>query len=160
MRLYLLRHGDAIHSLGNRKDFAKKLSELGKEQVVEIREILVKEIGDKPIRIYISGARRTRESWDLIKDYLPNATASFHDDLYLASQDFLLKFLWELEDGENHVLILGHNNGLSDLAVYLSEDDIVLPTAGLAILDFKGLDNLNEVSKGLAMDRAYYRPRD
>jgi phosphohistidine phosphatase len=86
-------------------------------------------------RVFCSSAQRTRQTWTEIADLFPSATISFHDELYLASASELLTFLSSKNSPQTSLLI-GHNEGLSDLASYLTGSDLHLKTCGYLQLSF------------------------
>jgi phosphohistidine phosphatase len=81
---------------------------------------------------------------------------TFKDELYLASLQELLTQIWE-SDSESDLFIIGHNEGLSDLASYFSGENILLQTCGFIRLQFNA-QTRKEWSKDLAQIIDSYRP--
>lgn len=73
-----------------------------------------------PDIILCSTARRTRETLDGLHAGGVEAVVSYEDGLYLASAGQLLARLSQLEDSVQHVLVIGHNPGLHQLAGQLA----------------------------------------
>ena len=134
MILHLLRHAKTNQLSPNGRDFDRELLPRGYEQLSEFRAF----IGQRELsidHIYCSAAKRTRQTLDEIADLFPNATISFHEELYLASWSELLTFL-SAKNSPQISLLIGHNEGLSDLASYLTDTDIHLKTCGYVQLSF------------------------
>ena len=134
MILHFLRHAKTNQVSPTGSDFDRELLPRGYEQLKEFKS----KLADQPItvtRVFCSSAQRTRQTWTEIADLFPNATISFHDELYLASQQTLLNFLTKQQSTET-ILLIGHNEGLSDLASYLTGSDLHLKTCGYLQLSF------------------------
>ena len=134
MTLHFLRHAKTNQVSPTGRDFDRELLPRGYEQLSELRS----KLAQSPItvtRVFCSSAQRTRQTWTEIADLFPNATISFHDELYLASASELLTFLSSKNSPQTSLLI-GHNEGLSDLATYLTGSDIHLKTCGYLQLSF------------------------
>src|SRR5690554_371878 len=148
MRLYLLRHGEAVHNSSTGNDFDRVLSEEGKNQVDRVKKRLINDASGIEFNVFCSSSARTKETWDLIATSITVSNIEFREDLYLADQTFLLNFLWNRPNQTQSVLLIGHNNGLSDLASYLLDELIVLPTSGLLIIDFPEIKKLTDIGLG------------
>ncbi|MEN9971732.1 MAG: hypothetical protein RIS20_79 [Bacteroidota bacterium] len=134
MNLHVLRHAKTNQNSPTGRDFDRELLPRGYEQLIELQaEIAAKTLSIS--RIFCSSAKRTRQTSTQIEELFPNATISFHDDLYLASKSVILNFITQLKTSEE-ILIIGHNEGLSDLVSYLSDTDIHLKTCGYVQLSF------------------------
>ena len=87
--------------------------------------------------------------WKLFSDI------TYLDHLYLASQASLLQFLWE-KDAED-ILIIGHNEGLSDLASYCMGAEIHLKTCSYIKINISASNWQESIAaKGQILD--FYRP--
>ena len=129
--LTLLRHGDALTAVPGAGDYHRQLSERGTD---DIRRLLKKclHLNLRADWIYASPSARTRSSarpfesaWKCL---------SIEDaELYLAHEDQLLNTLRQTPSDVAHVLMVGHNPGLSYLASLLNNEQqlIELPTAAL-----------------------------
>lgn len=134
MKLHLLRHAKTNQISPTGKDFDRELLPRAYEQFAELKRYLQ----DHPIapkHILCSSAVRTRQTWVAIEDLFPGVSIVFVDDLYLASSDEMLKIINELQCPED-VLLIGHNEGISELASELSAAFILLKTCGLVSLEF------------------------
>ncbi len=132
MKLFLLRHGKALESIENQKDYDRELSGKGLKQSKKIGKFL---IGHDIAYALTSSAKRTMQTFDIVNDYIN--VEEMHDtkDLYLASSS-------KINDVINHhvtpknILVVGHNFGLSELIDFYTDIDIVLSTGTLAIIEF------------------------
>lgn len=88
--------------------------------------------------------------------------------LYLASQGMLLERLQDLPPEVGRVLMIGHNDGLWDLAVALAGKGAApalacladkFPTGALAVLDAP-IDRWPDLAPGRATLTSLFRPRD
>ena len=134
MKLHLLRHAKTNQISPTGKDFDRELLPKAYEQCAELKRYLQ----DHPIapkHILCSSAVRTRQTLDQIKAFFADVPVTFLDELYLASAGELLKIINELQSPED-VLLIGHNEGISELASELSAAFILLKTCGLVSLEF------------------------
>ncbi|WP_107037724.1 SixA phosphatase family protein [Brumimicrobium mesophilum] len=148
MRLYLLRHGDAEKESKEGKDFDRGLTELGRNQVERVKKRLENEYSNHEFTVFSSSSQRTKETWQIIAPVLEVEELEFLDDLYLAERTKLLNFIWNVNHPTDDVLIIGHNKGISDLACYLLDERISLPTSGFLVIDFPDIDELSKTSLG------------
>ena len=113
----------------------------------------------QPEVIFCSSAKRTRQTLkEVQKKFNFDNKIEFKDELYLASMAEMFDFVSNLSS-ENDALIIGHNNGISDLITYLTDDFIDVPTCTFVTLSFD-VDNWNEISKGLAKMDVYFSPKE
>ena len=134
MKLHLLRHAKTNQISPTGKDFDRELLPRAYEQLQEFREFYMQnpfQVG----HILCSSAVRTRQTWAAIEDLFPGVSIVFVDDLYLASSDEMLKIINALQSPED-ILLIGHNEGISELASELSAAFILLKTCGLVSLEF------------------------
>ena len=134
MTIHFLRHAKTNQISATGRDFDRELLPRGYEQLKEFREFASLRLN--PIEhIYCSSAMRTRQTLKEIIELFPKATISFHKDLYLATWTELLHIITKKNTAQT-ILLIGHNEGLSDLASYLSNTDIHLKTSGYTQLSF------------------------
>ncbi len=91
-----------------------------------------------PEWVLTSDARRTVETAEgLVKMWRHPVTVKRRSALYLAEArtylDLLAEVPWEVE----HVLLIGHNPGLSDLVSQISGAPRAMPTAGVASFEYE-----------------------
>jgi phosphohistidine phosphatase len=126
-------------------DFDRPLSKRGTKAAPAMGQFLRKK-KLKPDLILCSPSKRTRETLALAvpKAWAKGPHVRFEEQVYEASAKTLLKLVRELPDEAGHVLIIGHNPGLQDLAIQLSEPGTPaleefmqkLPTAAVASFAF------------------------
>ena len=103
-RLTLLRHGHAeVSAPGG--DIDRALDEIGRTEVTAAAATLA--LFDKPTRLIVSSARRTRETAAILTQALAlqSAQVEYLPELYLASAVTL------------QLCLIGHNPGLSDFVL-------------------------------------------
>jgi phosphohistidine phosphatase len=146
MELILIRHAKAENVSQSGKDFDRGLSDKGKEQVKLLATHLTNKLNTIQ-EVHVSSAKRTRKTYKGIEDLLP-VKAEFNETLYLASFKVLLDFICQKRTNKQLVLI-GHNEGLSQLASYLLDEDIHMSTAACLHLKFE-VDDWTLCSRGTA----------
>jgi phosphohistidine phosphatase len=120
-RLILLRHSDA-EAIGNKKDFDRDLTTEGKKKVVQTGQML-RELYSFD-QVWYSSSRRTQQTMETLQLSSKNTFAT--DALYLVEADEILKLVGEFSNQYQEILIIGHNNGLSEFASFLTNEDILL----------------------------------
>ena len=140
-RLLLLRHAKSARPEGVR-DIDRPLSARGRQAAARIGAYLADE-QLVPDRALVSAARRTRETWDLVKPRLGDVSERFEPRIYEATADRLLAVVRETGSEVETLLMIGHNPGFEDLAKRLvgsGERDAQkqlaqkYPTAALAVI--------------------------
>lgn len=118
--LTLMRHGKAESPSSAPSDRERALASRGERDAKAIAERA--KLGERPPgRVLFSTARRTRETADCVREAVSLDVGLFvgSDRLYLASLDTLLKIIAEQDrSGIDHLMIIGHNPGLEDLALH------------------------------------------
>jgi len=120
VNLYIIRHAktEKIATSGN--DFDRQLSEKGRLQSQKLNEILAT-FDLKNVEIWCSDAARTKETLSYIDKHFPSTNIEFKNELYLASAKTILDLIWN-SDSNRDLLIIGHNEGISELAAYFISD--------------------------------------
>lgn len=122
--LYLLRHSDAENNSSDGRDFSRKLSRFGKQKA---RDFCSKNSSELRIDMVLcSMANRTRETVDLLD--LKTTEVLLYNSLYLAEKELILSEIEKVPNNVNKLLVVGHNNGLSNLASYLTGRNLLLST--------------------------------
>lgn len=149
MKLFLLRHGDASFHTPSGKDKDRRLSELGKDQIIRLRLFLEMNPIDGPVTTFCSSAIRTQETLHLLKESLVVEESFLVDELYLASSSTLMDYFKEINVKTENVLLIGHNPGISDFASYLTDKEIGFPTAGWIEINFPVIDKWEYLGNGV-----------
>jgi len=162
----LLRHAKSAWPEGV-PDRDRPLATRGRKAASLIGEYMARE-GLVPDLVLVSPSRRTQETWMLVRDKLPgHVEARDHAGLYEVSAVKILDALAHVENACRTLLIIGHNPGLQELALLLTDagDDGArrkmtgkFPTAGLAVIDF-GAADWQEIGEGSGSLERFVTPR-
>ena len=131
-RLTLIRHANAEQD-SDVRDFERPLSKKGAGEAQEMAEKF-RERGLAPDLILVSAAVRTRETADIFAKVLGVAPRLLQadDSLYLADGDQILTAVRAVGPRVRHLMVIGHNPGISAAAISLAPETVVgdLPTCG------------------------------
>ena len=131
------RHAKAERPEKYASDFERPLTERGHKDAVRIGEILA-HLTPAVDLIVGSPSSRTAQTVQALVKLLDNTLDPlWNESIYLATADTLLALLKGLPEDAQHVVVVGHNPGLEELASGLCgstpEDAFVrMPTAALA----------------------------
>ena len=163
--LYLLRHAKSSWSDPMLADHERPLSRRGRRDAKRIADHLLR-LGIGPALVLCSTSRRTRETLELVRPALDDATVSLEPELYAASAETLLERLHDVPDDVASVMLIGHNPGLEDIALLVASDGIELgrletkfPTAALATLTLPTA-SWQRMSEADAVLAAYVVPKE
>ncbi len=119
--LYLLRHGKAVPQEEGGPDRERPLEQRGRRQA----QAVSRWIGEQrlaPELVLCSPSLRTRQTLDIVAAAFPRPPQILLEEgLYLASAGQLLARLNHLPAEMARVMLVGHNPGFHELALYLSE---------------------------------------
>lgn len=130
--LTLLRHAKSIQAQPELCDFDRPLNHRGKIDAPEMGRRLAA-LNLHPMRIISSPAVRARATAEAVADAIgiPKQAIIWEAALYEASPEDLLSVLRRQPDSSAHVILVGHNPALTQLANALTRDHLDnLPTAG------------------------------
>lgn len=134
LRLTLVRHARAEPGRPGQEDSHRELDLQGQREAAEIGRRL-KEQNLAPDRILTSPAARALATATFLARELDIAPEQIDLDarLYLASAPLLMDLVRELGGTSPHLLLVGHNPGVSEFADGLSTERTIdsLPTAGV-----------------------------
>lgn len=153
MKLHLLRHAKTESQSISGKDFDRKLAEKGILQAEELSKNI--NLSRLP-QVLCSSSARTRQTFELISKDKFGGKKLFSEELYLASRMEILNLI-NLLDPNEELMLIGHNEGISDFATYLCGDFIHFKTAEYLIIDAE-IDSWKELSAGLGKVIFRYRP--
>ena len=132
-RLTLVRHANAEQD-SDVRDFERPLSRKGHAEAQEVARRL-QERALVPDLILVSAALRTRETADAFVKELGVAARRLRADdaLYLADGDYILGLIRGVGPRISHLMIIGHNPGISAAAISLAPEIVSndLPTCGM-----------------------------
>jgi phosphohistidine phosphatase len=155
MKLYLLRHAKTDPNSKTGNDFDRRLLPRGKSQSLLMADNFLNQ-NITPEKILCSTAKRTQETFKYTLDSSKKLPVVFLDELYLCNAATYLNYICK-ETTIKELLIIGHNEGISTLASYLTEESIHLKTCELVVLEFQ-VDEWAGVSAGTANVTHRYRP--
>ena len=139
-RLTLMRHGDAQWKDPEVADFARPLNRRGNSEAEAMGRRLA-ELNLVPDLIISSPARRAQQTADLVAREMGLRTPRsirYEESLYLAGVHEILKLARAMGPRVPHLLIIGHNPGISELVHLLapSPDMGGLATAAFCSITF------------------------
>ncbi|MEZ5100944.1 MAG: histidine phosphatase family protein [Thermoleophilia bacterium] len=164
--LLLLRHAKSSWDDPTFDDHERPLSPRGRRAAAALARH-VERAGLAPDLVLCSSARRARQTLGLLLDGLAGeATILVEDGLYAAEAAELLERLREVDDADATVLVIGHNPGIQELAVYLAATGAPLPrvaerlvTGALAELEL-AVDHWTELAEGCGHLASLVLPRE
>lgn len=155
MKLHLLRHAKTQVIQPNQSDFDRSLLPKGEEQARMIGIYLNEKLSRK-ITVFCSLSVRTRQTATIVQQYFEFRDIRFEQKLYLADLNAMLDFIWSLDQKED-ILIIGHNEGISELASYFTDSYVGLQTAGYVCIEFDA-SSWKETSTGTGRLVDAFRP--
>jgi phosphohistidine phosphatase len=140
LRLTLVRHAKTEPGRTGQEDWDRALEPRGQRDAPEMGQRL-KGRGLKADRILSSPAVRAISTATILARELgiPAAKVSQDERLYLAQPKDLLKVVRELGGDAPHLMIVGHNPGISEFADRLSAERSLdtMPTCAVYTLEFE-----------------------
>lgn len=141
-KLILMRHAESQPEHIGLNDRDRCLSGAGMEELEFIRRKLQGKLQGLQL-ILCSNVKRTRQTLEGIKAILPSTCElAFDDGLYHAPASSLINRLQDLEDGQDFVMIIAHNPGVSEflnLVLNATKEQPglqkMVPTSGVAIFE-------------------------
>jgi phosphohistidine phosphatase len=167
--LALLRHAKSAWADPRLDDHDRPLNGRGERAAKAMADHIAAKV-PRPDLILCSTAMRTRQTLAPLLKRLahPPPPISLENGLYLASEDVLLRHLRAVPDSAATVLLIGHNDGIGQLAADLPgsgpADALArlrdkFPTGALAV--FRVPDGpWNDLAAGKAKLVEFVRPRD
>jgi phosphohistidine phosphatase len=168
LTLSLLRHAKSSWKNPGLADIDRPLATRGENDAPLMGRAMA-ERGIDPELVLCSGARRTRDTLDLVLPELRVEPKVVYDDaLYHASPETMLQMLHAIHPGMDRVMLVGHNPEIQAFALDLVgagprhfRDRLraKYPTAGLAVINFAaGLWKSVDVNSGTL--NLFLVPRD
>jgi phosphohistidine phosphatase len=137
--LSLVRHAKSSWRY-DLEDARRPLNKRGLRDCQRVSPVLASRLG-RPDLVLCSDAARTVQTCQAIADALDISAAVTRIDhaLYLADRATLLAAIAGAPPDAGHVMVIGHNPGLTDLLNHLCPDFLDnLPTFGIAVLEVSG----------------------
>jgi phosphohistidine phosphatase len=160
-KLLLIRHAKSDWSTPNCSDFNRPLNERGENDVILMaiallnRKLIPELIISSPAVRAISTAKSMVKEWGINEESI-----QLNKSIYEASCDTLLKIVNNLDSNSDLIALFGHNNSITDLAVYLTEADIFnIPTCGAVLISFP-FEDWKMISKKTGLVEMYDYPKN
>ena len=138
-RLTLLRHAKTEAQHSGQKDWDRVLEPRGQRDAPEMARRL-RERKLKPDKMITSPAVRALATAHIFAHelHLPGTKLQQDERLYLASPKALKEVIRELGGDARHLMIVGHNPGLTEFAERVSADRSIdnMPTCAIYTLEF------------------------
>lgn len=160
-QLLIVRHAKSDWNDASLSDFNRPLNIRGLEDAPIIGEKLLKK-SFHPDLVISSPALRALSTCEIVckKLRIDNSKIETNLNIYEASHQQLLKIINNIDNEFDKVAIFGHNNGVTDLTVYLTDTDIFnIPTSGMVLILFP-FDDWNMISKGTGKVVFYEFPKN
>lgn len=150
MRLMLMRHANTEEAHG-KEDFQRILTENGKEEASQAADFLHEHQIDKTL---VSYAKRTMQTSTIIAEKAPAEETEIVSELYEGDEEAIINLISEQEDRNKHLLVIGHNPLIFNVAMSLAKNDsseynqlisTSMPTARIIIINFDGIDSWREI---------------
>jgi phosphohistidine phosphatase len=130
--LTVLRHGFAEPGIGRDGDFSRTLTKDGGSRLIRLGQLLHRR--DTAFDLVISSsAIRTTQTTEIIGSFCEYKKMLFEDLLYEAELKTILSILQGIDNSETHVLLVGHNPGVSTLATYLTGEKFINMDPGMMV---------------------------
>lgn len=146
-RLTLLRHAKTETQHSGQEDWDRVLEPRGQKDAPEMARRL-RERKLKPDRIITSPAVRALTTAQIFARELHVPAAKLQQDerLYLASPKVIKEVVRELGGDTQHLMIVGHNPGLTEFAEQISADREIdnMPTCAIYTVEFD-IENWSEL---------------
>lgn len=137
--LYLVRHAKSSWKQPELDDFDRPLNKRGKRDAPQIAKRLAK-LKIFPEIIISSPAQRAAETARIITEKIgfPEKKIQWDPSVYEAGVEALLDVIHRIPESANAAMMFGHNPGITILANFLGNTDIVnIPTCGVYCVRFK-----------------------
>ncbi len=131
-QLSIIRHAKSDWS-GGCRDFDRALNDRGHSDAQLIGKYLFAN-NQQFDRVYCSTANRARLTMQQLNNFLklPEDSVRYEQSLYLASVAHLVSFIEQFSNQDQHIALIAHNPGLTELCNYLTGDQLAnLPTCAV-----------------------------
>jgi phosphohistidine phosphatase len=141
-RLLVVRHASTSPAASGQSDFDRSLDAKGEHQLASMK-VGFRELAEPVDLVLASTAQRVRETVEgLLPPGFDDTRISWSTGLYLAGARSLFEALLELPDDYDRVALCGHNPGVHQLALDLTDeppDELAagFPTGAMAAFDIE-----------------------
>lgn len=161
LRLTLIRHAKTQPAWSGQEDWDRTLEARGQHDAPEMGRRL-KERHLKPEKILSSPAVRAIATATIIARELgvPASKVIQDERLYLAAPKAMLTVIHELGDAAKHLMIVGHNPGITEFADAISSERSIdnMPTCAVYTLEFD-ITRWNELAWASGVNAEFDYPK-
>ena len=161
-RITLVRHAKSDWSLPDQQDWDRVLNKRGQRDAPEMARRL-RALKLKPDLILTSPAVRAVTTASIMARELKVPAHALHQDerLYLADPQQIVDVVKELAGGAGHVMVFGHNPGITECANRLSTGEQIdnLPTCGTFTARFD-IDEWRQLAWHSGLEAEFDYPRN
>lgn len=145
--LYIVRHAKSSWADVGMRDFDRPLNERGLHDAPKMARLF--SARNEAVDLLVSSpANRAMTTARFFAGELGNAVVQEEQGIYLADVRTLMSIIGKLPDTANHVMIFGHNPGLSELVEHLADGRLGdLPTCAIVRIDLH-VESWQEVVTG------------
>ena len=157
-RLYIVRNA---HAAVGAIDRERELDEQGVKELNSIGQQMVAS-GMRPNVILTSGARRAVDTAKHIREVfgLLVNVIDIREELYNADLPKILEILQALPDEKNSVMLIAHNQGITDLLGSITNSEYKdFPNAGLVVVELR-LRHWKDIESSTGREIAFLKPAD
>lgn len=144
--LFIIRHAKTERIQPNQRDIDRELNDRGLRQCEDLANYL-KSTWRPVDTILVSDAKRTRMTYTSLQEVCTGSVVEFFADLYLAPAQEIMSVIATYAANSNTVLLIGHNDGISELVSYFLNDYQHVPTSGYLHFRFD-VDNWELITRG------------
>ncbi len=155
MKLHLIRHAKTEIGTSRISDFDRKLLPKGVVQANCLGTFLSLHVKIAP-KVFCSDAMRTSQTAEIINHQFSLGKINFDHLLYLSDRQEYLKLIWD-EKSQQELMIIGHNDGISSVASYFTDEMVHMKTCAYLCISFEA-EKWSEVSRGTGRITAEFRP--
>lgn len=162
LQLTLVRHGHAESPAAGHADFDRVLDRRGLTEVRDMAHHCLAR-GDVPQLLRASAAVRTRQTAAVFAQILdvPSDRLLLERELYLADLTSLLDAVRSTAPDIRHLMLVGHNPGVAELAQQLASPRRVEEFATAAMFGMRfDVEAWQDLRPGTAVDAYYRSPAD
>ncbi len=161
LRLTLIRHAKTEPAYDGQEDWDRALETRGQRDAPEMGKRL-KGRHFKPDRVLSSPAVRALATATIIVRELGISASKVIQDerLYLASPKDMLTVVQELGGSAKHLMIFGHNPGITEFAEQISSERSIdnMPTCATYTVQFD-IDDWSKLDWGMGVDAEFDYPK-
>jgi len=144
--LLLVRHGFTEAPSFETKDLKRNLTLPGIDQLKRLSNLL-KTSGQICNHQVYSPANRCRQTADILASQIAIDKSSLVNEIYQADWDGLFQVFSGFGQDDNHVMMVGHNPGVSHLAAYLTGENLLLFSPGMMVRIVFSIEEWQHISK-------------